>query len=179
MGLFDKVKGVKEAENTKLTKEESFAAVALAAVAADGMITEEEANGLVVSLVRMKLFSGYNSNQMGAMLNKLVQIIKKQGVDELVNMAKESLAEGPEGDRVRGRHRPRIGRRGAGREGEGDPHQDPADPGDPRGQGGHDNRGHTHQEQGLNLFNKWSRGPSSFLFSDLGIEPAYLQTTEQ
>lgn len=91
MGLFDKVKGVKEAENTKLTKEESFAAVALAAVAADGMITEEEANGLVVSLVRMKLFLGYNGNQMGAMLNKLVQIIKKQGVDELVNMAKESL----------------------------------------------------------------------------------------
>jgi tellurite resistance protein len=93
MGLFDKVKGVKEVENTKLTKEESFAAVALAAVAADGMITEEEANGLVVSLVRMKLFSGYNSNQMGAMLNKLVQIIKKQGVDELVNMAKESLTK--------------------------------------------------------------------------------------
>ncbi len=40
MGLFDKVRGSKEAEQTKLNKEEAFAAVSLAAVAADGEITE-------------------------------------------------------------------------------------------------------------------------------------------
>lgn len=90
MGLFDRVKGVKDAE-TKLTKEESFASITLAAVAADGVITEEEANGLVVSLIRMKLYAGYNGNQMGAMLNKLVGIIRKQGLDALVSMSKESL----------------------------------------------------------------------------------------
>ncbi len=92
MGLFDRVKGVKEAENIKLTKEESFASISLAAIAADGVITEEEAQGMVVGLVRMKMFAGYNSNQMGAMLNKLVGIIRKQGIDALLSMAKEGLS---------------------------------------------------------------------------------------
>jgi tellurite resistance protein len=93
MGLFDKVKGVKEAETVKLTKEESFAGIVLAAVAADGVITEEEAQGLVISLVRMKTYVGYTGNQMSAMLNKLIGIIKKQGVDALVNLSKESLSQ--------------------------------------------------------------------------------------
>jgi tellurite resistance protein len=90
MGFFDKVKGAKDAE-TKLTKEEAFAAVALSAVAADGVITEEEANGLVISLIRMKLYRGYNGNQMGAILNKCINIIKKEGLDALVTKAKEGL----------------------------------------------------------------------------------------
>lgn len=92
MGLFDRVKGAKDAE-AKLTKEESFAAITLAAVAADGVITEEEAQGLVVGLVRMKLYAGQSGNQMGAMLNKLIGIIRKQGIDALVTMAKEGLPE--------------------------------------------------------------------------------------
>jgi tellurite resistance protein len=93
MGLFDRVKGAKDAEPAKLTKEESFAAIPLATIAADGVITEEEAQGLVVGLVRMKLYAGYNGNQMGAILNKLVGIIRKQGLDALVNMAKEGLPQ--------------------------------------------------------------------------------------
>ncbi|MGE5379390.1 MAG: tellurite resistance TerB family protein [Candidatus Saccharibacteria bacterium] len=92
MGLFDRVKGAKDAE-TKLTKEEAFAVYPLAAIAADGVITEEEANGLIVSLIRMKMFRGYNGNQMGAMLNKLIGIIRKSGLDGLISMAKESLPE--------------------------------------------------------------------------------------
>lgn len=91
MGLFDRVKGVKDAEPSKLSKEESFASIVLAAIAADGVITEEEANGLVVGLVRMKTYAGYNGNQLGAMLNKLIGIIRKQGLDNLINMAKEGL----------------------------------------------------------------------------------------
>ena len=92
MGLFDRVKGAKDAE-TKLTKEEAFASFSLAAIAADGMITEEEANGLIVSLIRMKMFRGYNSNQMGALLNKLIGIVRKQGIDVLIAMAKDALPE--------------------------------------------------------------------------------------
>jgi tellurite resistance protein len=91
MGLFDKVKGIKEAEAIKLSKEESFASVALAAVAADGSITQEEAAGLVVALSRMKLYSGHNADRMESMLNKLIGIIKKQGLDVLLAASKESL----------------------------------------------------------------------------------------
>jgi len=41
MGLFDKVLGPKD-DKEKLSKEEAFAAVGFAAIAADGVITEEE-----------------------------------------------------------------------------------------------------------------------------------------
>ncbi len=91
MGLFDKFSS--KDENVKLSKEEAFSAVSLVSVAADGVITEEEARGLFVQLYRMKMFSGYNDNQMSSMFNKLINIIKKKGMDSLVVMAKESLPE--------------------------------------------------------------------------------------
>ncbi|WP_321420314.1 tellurite resistance TerB family protein [uncultured Methanomethylovorans sp.] len=91
MGLFDKVRGIKEAEQTKLNKEEAFAAVSLAAVAADGEITEDEARGLFTSLLRMKLYEQFNDKQMSAMFKKLVGIIKNQGVEALVTSSKEVL----------------------------------------------------------------------------------------
>jgi tellurite resistance protein len=91
MGLFDKF-GSKD-EKVKLTKEEAFVAVSLASVAADGIITDEEARGLMVQLYRMKMFSGYNNNQMSSIFNKLINIIKKQGIEALVTMSKDSLPE--------------------------------------------------------------------------------------
>lgn len=91
MGLFDKFSS--KDGNVKLSKEEAFSAVSLVSVAADGVITEEEARGLFVQLYRMKMFSGYNDNQMSSMFNKLINIIKKKGMDALVVMAKESLPE--------------------------------------------------------------------------------------
>ncbi len=91
MGLFDKFSS--KDGNVKLSKEEAFSAVSLVSVAADGVITEEEARGLFVQLYRMKMFSGYNDNQMSSMFNKLINIIKKKGMDSLVVMAKESLPE--------------------------------------------------------------------------------------
>jgi tellurite resistance protein len=90
MGLFDRVKGAKDAE-VKLNKDEAFAGVALAAIAADGVITQEEANGLIVSLVRMKTFAGYNDKMFINLLNKLVAIIQKQGLDALISQSKEGL----------------------------------------------------------------------------------------
>ncbi|MCX6650553.1 MAG: tellurite resistance TerB family protein [Methanomassiliicoccales archaeon] len=91
MGLFDKF-GSKD-EKVKLSKEEAFAGVSLASIAADGVITDEEAHGLYMALLRTKMFSGYNEHQMSSMLNKLINIIKRQGVDALVMMSKESLPE--------------------------------------------------------------------------------------
>ncbi|OPX61469.1 MAG: Tellurite resistance protein TerB [Methanomassiliicoccales archaeon PtaB.Bin215] len=91
MGLFDKFSS--KDEKVKLSKEEAFAAVSLVAIAADGVITEEEARGMFVQFYRMRTFAGYNDNQMSSMLNKLINIIKKQGLDALVGLAKESLPE--------------------------------------------------------------------------------------
>ena len=88
MGLFDKILP-KEPE--VLTKEEAFAAVGLAAIAADGAITEEEGRGFIVGLYRMKMFRNFNQNQMGNLLNKLTNIIQRQGFDVLIKMSNESL----------------------------------------------------------------------------------------
>src|SRR5574341_1203430 len=91
MGLCDKVLGMKEAEKAALNKEEAFAAITLAAVAADGYISEEEGRGLITGLTRMKLFEKYGPNQMASMFNKLLGIIKRQGIESLVALSKEAL----------------------------------------------------------------------------------------
>ncbi len=91
MGLFDKILGSKDAEKISLNKAESFAGVTFASVAADGIISEEEARGIVTGLLRMKLFENYNPNQMGSMFNKLGGILKNQGIEALIKLSKESL----------------------------------------------------------------------------------------
>jgi tellurite resistance protein len=42
-------------------------------------------------MARMKMYAGFTSNQMGNMLNKLIGIIKKEGLEALIALAKESL----------------------------------------------------------------------------------------
>jgi tellurite resistance protein len=91
MGLFDKILGAKEAEKTTLNKEEAFAAIPLATIAADGNISEEEVLGIITALTRMKLFANHDAKKMNSMFNKLIGVIKRQGVDALVTSSKETL----------------------------------------------------------------------------------------
>jgi len=39
------------------------------------------------------MYSGFNDKQMSSMLNKLINIIKRKGLDELLALAKGSLPE--------------------------------------------------------------------------------------
>lgn len=87
MGLFDKVLGTKE---ETLSEAEGFAGIALAAIAADGVITQEEANGLGTTLSRMKLYSGMNSRQLNGVFEKLIKVIRGEGVETL--LAKSAAA---------------------------------------------------------------------------------------
>ncbi len=45
MGMFDKILGGRSGENATYSKQEAFAAIMLATVAADGNISDEEADG--------------------------------------------------------------------------------------------------------------------------------------
>lgn len=90
MGLFDSLFGGMESSK-KLTPQESFAGVLLAASACDGHISDEEASTLMTAVGRMKLFSQVNEKQFSQIMDKLLGILKKKGHDVLIEASCSSL----------------------------------------------------------------------------------------
>jgi hypothetical protein len=91
MGLFDKVFNKNTTED--LTAPEAFAGIALCAVAADGVITEEEAVSLSVNLMNRRLYSGYSDREMRAVFNKLVTIVNSEGINSLMEKSAKALPQ--------------------------------------------------------------------------------------
>lgn len=83
MGLFDSLFGSSK-EKKELSKAEAFAGVLLAAVAADGHISDEEARGLSTILGRMKLYDNWSNDKFNATINKLIGLLKRQGPEEVL-----------------------------------------------------------------------------------------------
>jgi tellurite resistance protein len=90
MGLFDSLFGGMGGE-TKLSPQEAFAGVLLGASACDGHIADDEVAGLVTALVRMKLFQRWTDKNFNQSLNRLHGVLKKKGVDTLIDACIESL----------------------------------------------------------------------------------------
>ncbi len=90
MGLFDSLFGGMETSR-KLTPQESFAGILLAASACDGHISDEEASNLTTAVGRMKLFQRVNEKEFGNVMNKLIGILKKKGHEHLIEGCCESL----------------------------------------------------------------------------------------
>lgn len=90
MGLFDSLFGGMESSK-KLTPQESFAGILLAASACDGHISDEEASTLMTAVGRMKLFSQVNGKQFSQIMDKLLGILKKKGHDALIEGCCASL----------------------------------------------------------------------------------------
>ncbi|MUG94374.1 Tellurite resistance protein TerB [Scytonema sp. UIC 10036] len=91
MGLFDKVFGAQSQVYDILTPAEAFAAITLAATASDGYLSDEEARSVSATLSRMKLFRSYSNDVINRMFDKLLGILRRDGLDALFNLAKESL----------------------------------------------------------------------------------------
>lgn len=89
MGLFDKVFGGNQ--SPKMTPPEAFIGVVMSAVAADGMISQEEAISVITILNRMKLYQGKNEKDLRGMLDRAVNTLKSQGPAPLIAAAKETL----------------------------------------------------------------------------------------
>jgi len=83
MGLFDGLFGGLESSSA-LTPQESFAGILLGASACDGHIAEDEVQGLITALLRMKLFERVNEKQFNQLMNKLLKFQKKNGVEKLL-----------------------------------------------------------------------------------------------
>jgi hypothetical protein len=95
MSFLDKVfkKGDAAGADVKLKPDEAFAAIAVVAMAADGYATDEELRTLSTDLYRMQLFKDYSDEAIGHMLDKLLNVVQRQGADVLFAAAKISLPE--------------------------------------------------------------------------------------
>jgi tellurite resistance protein len=91
MGLFGDKFNLRTQDSVSLGPAEAFAAIALAAVAADGYLTDDEVHIMIASLSRMHLFRSYPSEVMKKMFDKLCGIIKRQGSDALIKTAISAL----------------------------------------------------------------------------------------
>jgi tellurite resistance protein len=91
MDLFDKVSLSQTQVKEALSPAEAFAAITLAATASDGYLSEDEVRVIYSALSRMKLFRSYPYDVMNRMFDRLLSILRRQGLDTLFNTAKESL----------------------------------------------------------------------------------------
>lgn len=92
MGLFDSIFGSSQ-EGSRLTDQEAFAGILMAASACDGHIADEEVSGLITALIRMNLYKRFSDRDFNKMLNKLHGVLKRHGVETLVDSCAESLPD--------------------------------------------------------------------------------------
>jgi uncharacterized tellurite resistance protein B-like protein len=71
----------------ELTPAEAFAAIALTAVAADGIITDSESQIIKSTLARMDLFGEYTAENKTQMIQRLLEQIEKHGYEPLMQSA--------------------------------------------------------------------------------------------
>jgi tellurite resistance protein len=89
MGLFDKLTGGNS--DAPLNKQEGFAAIMLAVVAADGDISDEESEDFVARLNRMRLFTDGSGDQTRSVIEKVFRIKSRGGVEALVEKGAPAL----------------------------------------------------------------------------------------
>lgn len=91
MGLFDQVSGIRKQSQITLSPAEAFTAIALVAVASDGYLADAEAQAVSTTLSRMKLFNSYPGDVIRKMIDRLLGIMERQGINALLNAAVAAL----------------------------------------------------------------------------------------
>ena len=80
-------------EEDKLSKQESFASIALAMAGAAGSIAQSEWDGICSYLRRLRLYDNFSGPAFDKMFDKLFRILKNQGASALVACSVEGLPE--------------------------------------------------------------------------------------
>lgn len=91
MGLFDNLFG--GSGSKELSRPEAFAGILLCAVASDGHISGEEAQQLFTTLSRMKMFENWTSEKFNSMINRMIGMLKRQGVEPLLEKCATIIPE--------------------------------------------------------------------------------------
>ena len=74
-----------------ITTPEAFAAIALAAVACDGKLGRDEAHALRCQLENRSLYSDCSEAEMGELFDRLLLLLREQGVQGLIASALPQL----------------------------------------------------------------------------------------
>ncbi|OUL24046.1 tellurite resistance TerB family protein [Nostoc sp. 106C] len=91
MGSLDTVLGTENQAQVKLSPAEAFAAITLAATCINGDLSEDEARCISSVLSRLKLFRNHTNDLMNRLIEKILSILQRDGMNVLFNAAKESL----------------------------------------------------------------------------------------
>jgi tellurite resistance protein len=75
-----------------LSTPEAFAAVAVAAIAADGQVSDEEANRTALNLATVAAFRGFELREMGDVLNRVALLIQRRGPAAVLSAARQALS---------------------------------------------------------------------------------------
>ncbi len=93
MGLLDMVLGTETQAQVTFSPAEAFVAIILAVIATDGHLSEDEARCISSVLFRLKLFRNYTNGLMNKLFEKILSILRRDGINFLFNAAKESLTQ--------------------------------------------------------------------------------------
>ncbi len=94
MGLLDNLFDSSSSSSRRsLTRTEAFAGILLSASACDGHIADEELTSLFTTISRMKLFENYTEQKWTSMMDHLLKILKREGVDHLAQRCCDALPD--------------------------------------------------------------------------------------
>ncbi|MBD2358085.1 tellurite resistance TerB family protein [Tolypothrix sp. FACHB-123] len=93
MGLLDTVLDTESQVQVTLSPAEAFAAITLAATAIDGHLSDNEVRCISSVLLRSKLFRNYTNELMSRLFDKILNILRRDGINVLFDAAKESLTQ--------------------------------------------------------------------------------------
>jgi tellurite resistance protein len=77
----------------KFKPEEAIVAIGLVTIAADGTVEEVESQTLMDVLQESEVFNEYSEEEFNALINKIVKLGQKEGIEALLNSAVEALPE--------------------------------------------------------------------------------------
>lgn len=86
MGLFSRNKN-DISKGAVFNSSEGFAGILLAVIAADGVITPEETIDFYSAINKAKVLSNISQRDFKKMMDRLMKILKKQGVDALLSQS--------------------------------------------------------------------------------------------
>lgn len=92
MSFFGKLFGESN-EITSLNQQESFVGVLYSIIAADGTITNEEAEDFMTMVSRARIMSSVTNHQWRDIMNKISKLMKKGGAEAVVNLAVKNIPD--------------------------------------------------------------------------------------